>query len=439
MTHIRGMGWSIRNNLRASHDGYKARVDATQTSAQHVTMTVTKRTMKAVSLWLLFGLATFPAYASPLTTAFEAACALNPEVETLTARRAEFDARKGAADALLPGGPWATVAHRTDALTHNRDTREYDAEFTVPVWLRGERSASLAAALTGAERLEAEISFRRLEVARRVRDAYWMVAEAREKFTIADRRRSTAATLAKSIQSQAQAAQAELVDTKMATADVRDAEAALAARKSELNQAVIAFRVLTGREPPAAFTEQTSVQASPDDHPRLLLRRKAIEKAEADKTLVNATDRERPEFGVFASNARDTSAEPNVTSLGVRLKVPFAYDAVNAPKRAAATAEVIGAQSELAQAEREVRGDAAQARARLDGARAQFAALDARYTDLATVVELSQKSQQAGQTPLTDLIRARLQLYDAATARVVARVAVEKARSDYNQALGLKP
>ena len=225
----------------------------------------------------------------------------------------------------------------------------------------------------------------------------------------------------------------------MATADLRDTEAALAGRKSELNQARIAFRVLTGVEPPAAFTEQSTAAASPDTHPRLLLRRKTIEKAEADKTLVYAADRERPEFGVFASNARDTSAEPNVTSLGVRLKVPFAYDAVNAPKRAAATAEVIGAQSELAQAEREVRGDAAQARARLDGARQQLAALDARYTDLATVVELSQKSQQAGQTALTDLIRARLQLYEAATAQVVARIAVEKARSDYNQALGLEP
>ena len=439
MRQIRGTGWSIGNNLRALRAGYTAGVDATQTSAQHLDMTVTKCSMKAVSLWFLFELVSNTAHASPLTSAFEAACALNPEVETLTARRAEVEARKGAAEALLPGGPWATVTHRTDVLTHDRGTREYDAEFTVPVWLRGERSASLAAALTGAERLEAEISFRRLEVARRVRDAYWMVAEAREKLSIADRRRSTAATLAKSIQSQAQAAQAELVDTKMATADVRDAEAALAGRKSELNQAVIAFRVLSGGDPPAAFTEQTSSDASPDTHPRLLLRRKAIEKAEADKTLVYAADRERPEFGVFASNARDTSAEPNVTSLGVRLKVPFAYDAVNAPKRAAAAAEVIGALSELAQAEREVRGDAAQARARLDGTRQQLAALDARYTDLSTVVELSQKSQQAGQTALTDLIRARLQLYEAATARVVARIAVEKARSDFNQALGLEP
>jgi hypothetical protein len=38
-----------------------------------------------------------------------------------------------------------------------------------------------------------------------------------------------------------------------------------------------------------------------------------------------------------------------------------------------------------------------------------------------------------------DLIRARLQLYEADLARAKARVAVERSRSDVNQALGLEP
>ena len=378
-------------------------------------------------------------HASSLTPAFEAACERTPELEGLVARREEYGARRVAADALLPGGPWTTVTHRTDALTHDRGTREYTAEFTVPVWLRGERGAALAAALTASERLEAEIAFRRLDVARRVRDAYWLVSEARQKVAIAARRRSTALTLAQSIQRQAQAAQADLLETKIAKADVGDAEAALAGRQAELNQALIAFRVLTGQEPPPAFNETDLGQASPDSHPRVVLRRKATEKAQADKELVYAADRERPELGVFATNSRDTSAEPNVTSLGIRLKVPFAYDAINQPKRAAATAEVIAARAELNQAEREVSGDAAQARARFQGSRQQLAALEGRFTDLAEVVQLSQRSQQTGQLSLTDLIRARLQLYEADLARATARVAVDRARSDLNQALGREP
>ena len=398
--------------------------------------------MRLTTLILMAGIAVAaanPAQASSLTSAFEAACDRDPGVQMLSARRAEVEARSGAAGALLPGGPWATVTHRSDALTHDRGTREYDAEFTVPVWLRGERGASLAAALSGRERLEAEIAAKRLEVAKRLRDAYWMVAEAREKVAIAERRRATAATLSDDLRKQGQSGQTELMEVKLASADVRDAEAALAGRRAELKQAVIAFGLLSGDQPPAVFHERDAGKAEPNEHPRVVLRRRAAEKAAADRELVYAQDRERPEFGAFVSNARDTSAEPNVTSLGVRLKVPFAYDAVNKPKRAAASAEVVGAREEAALAEREVAGDAAQARARLDGARQQLTALEARYADLSSVVQLSQQGQRSGQVALTELIRARLQLYEADLGRAVARVAVDRAHSDLNQALGLEP
>jgi outer membrane protein TolC len=379
------------------------------------------------------------AQASELTPAFEAACLRTPDIPVLVARRAEIGAQADAAGALLPGGPWTTVMHRTDALTNDRGTREYEAEFGIPLWLRGERGAALAAALTGGERIEAEIGFRRLEVAKRVRDAYWRVAEAREKVAIAERRRATAATLAKSLRQQAQAGQSQLLDTKMADADVRDAEASLAGLRAELNQARIAFRVISGEDAPVAFHERDSGGATPSDHPRVVLRRVAITKAEADESLVYAADRERPELSGFVNNNTDTSVEPTVTSLGIRLKIPFAYDAVNEPKRAAAAAEVVAAHEELALAEREVGGDADQARVRLDGARQQLSALDARHADLAAVVKLTQEGQRTGQVGFSDLIRARLQLYEADLARATARVAVERARSDVNQALGLEP
>ena len=380
-----------------------------------------------------------PARASELTGAFEGACERTPDIPALAARRGEIGAKADAAEALLPGGPWTTLVHRTDALTNDRGTREYEAEFGVPIWLRGERGAALSAALTEGERIEAEIAAKRLDVAKRVREAYWMVAEAREKLSIAERRRATSGTLAKSLRDQSQSGQAQLIDTKLADADVGDAEAALAGLRAELNQAKIAFQVLTGTAAPAAFRERDAGSAAPANHPRVILRSVAIQKALADEGLVWAVDRERPEFSAFVNNNTDTSAEPNVTSLGVRLKIPFAYDAVNEPKRAAAAAEVVAANEELALAEREVGGDAAQARARLDGARQQLTALEARRSALDSVVQLTEAAQRAGQSELNDLIRARLQLYDADLSRATARIAVERARSDVNQALGLEP
>ena len=83
--------------------------------------------------------------------------------------------------------------------------------------------------------------------------------------------------------------------------------------------------------------------------------------------------------------------------------------------------------------------DAAQVRARLDGARQQLAALDARRADLAAVLKLTEEAQRIGQVVFNDVIRARLQLYEVDLARASARVAVERARSDHSQALGLEP
>lgn len=111
----------------------------------------------------------------------------------------------------------------------------------------------------------------------------------------------------------------------------------------------------------------------------------------------------------------------------------------NEPKRAAAAAEVVAAHEELAHAEREVSGDAARARARLDVARQKLAGLEVRRKTLGSVVELTQSAQRAGQSELNDLIRARLQLFEADLSRVTAHVALDRARSDINQALGLEP
>lgn len=68
----------------------------------------------------------------------------------------------------------------------------------------------------------------------------------------------------------------------------------------------------------------------------------------------------------------------------------------------------------------------------------QLKALEARFADLSSVVQLTQESQRTGQAQFNDLIRARLQRYEAELSRATARIAVERARSDVNQALGLE-
>jgi len=75
------------------------------------------------------------------------------------------------------------------------------------------------------------------------------------------------------------------METRMADADVNDAEAALATRRAEVRQAVIAFRVLAGLDPPPTFAELNTPTATPAGHPRLVLRHSALRKAYAEQDL----------------------------------------------------------------------------------------------------------------------------------------------------------
>lgn len=379
------------------------------------------------------------AHASSLRPALDAAIALNSDIQTLEARKDEQLARGNATRALLPSGPSAMLFHRNDAPLSGLGFREYEGELAFPLWLPGERSALLGSAETAIVRLEAEIALKRLEVARRVRDAFWMIVEQRERQQLAERRRTLSKALADDLRRQLAAGQALPLDLNLAEADFQDAEGALAIRKADVQQAIIQFKVLTGQVPPSTYKERESKLGFPTRHPRLVLRQSAVTKAGAELTVATTVDRDRPELGVGVRSTRADSSQPYDTNLGLRVKIPFSYEAVNAPKRAAAAADIRGAEAEVAVAEREIKGEVAQARAKLVGVRGQLAAVERRHDQLTAAFILVQESQRAGLTPLADLIRTRNQVFEAANARALARVAVDRARSDINQALGLEP
>lgn len=377
------------------------------------------------------------ANASTLTPAFEAAVERSAEIQALVARMGEQLAKRDAAGALLPGGWSVSVSTQSDALTTRRGAREVATEAAFPIWLPGERGASAQAADLALAGIEAEIGKRRLDVAKIVRDAYWELAEAREKLALAERRRAIAKALADDTKRRTAAGQSSQIDQHLAEAELNDAEAAVEARRSELREAQIRFEGKTGRKPPGHFKE--SAEARRATHPNVLALSAAVARAEAERHLVEVVDRDRPEFGLTTQTDRGDRSEDYNTQLGARLKIPFAYEAVNAPKRAAADGAIVAARAELVAAELALKTEVNGARARLSGTRQQLAALEKRYTQLSAAVILIEKAQQAGQTSLSELIRARVQMFDAANARALARIAADRAQSDINQAQGIEP
>jgi outer membrane protein TolC len=165
----------------------------------------------------------------------------------------------------------------------------------------------------------------------------------------------------------------------------------------------------------------------------------AIEAANAALRLAIISNRDSPEIGVVAGRNRDIRGTEYDTTVGLRLKIPFATEARNAPRRAAAQAEVLAAQAEYAGTRRQIEAELAGACQALAAAQDQTPLIEARLQAVRQAVARLRRSYDAGEIGFTELLRGRSTLDDAEAANLGNRLAGARARSRVNQAAGLVP
>ncbi|MBK3773538.1 TolC family protein [Azospirillum aestuarii] len=380
-----------------------------------------------------------PAGAQTLRDAVEGAWKLNPEVRSLEAQRAMATARRGAGEALVPAAPAVTLRHTSDYLNRNIGRREYEAELGVPLWLPGQGTATVRAGDALLARTDAEIAARQLAVAGEVRTAQWQVALAERRAELARQRHKVARQLEADTRRTARAGETSEADHQLARAEALSVAMDLRDEELALEEARQAFRTLTGMAPPKAAPEPEIGEPQLEQHPSLLAARLGVHSAQAQRQLVDLTTRDSPEVGLMARRERDSREERYDTVFGVSVRIPFAVEAVNAPKRAEALSEVVRSEAEQANATRTVESDIRQARLahqaaseRLSIARDRAAALRARLSNI-------ERARRAGEISLVEYVRAQEAAFEADLARATAEVQLGAARARMNQSLGVLP
>jgi outer membrane protein TolC len=160
--------------------------------------------------------------------------------------------------------------------------------------------------------------------------------------------------------------------------------------------------------------------------------------AEARARLVAATPRDNPEIGFFARSQAGIVTEEG-TSLGVRLRVPLAVEARNAPRRADAEADRTRAVAELEQARRTLEGEARLARIALQSAATSRRLAAERRAIADRQLAAARTAFASGEINAFDLFRVRGLQVEATAEEARAAVAEGRARSRLNQALGWVP
>ena len=379
------------------------------------------------------------AYADDMRQVLESAWARNAEIAALTARRAEILARKRAAGRLTPGPPALGVGHLNDYITGDDGYREYDVEFGTPLWLPGEGTAIRRVADAELVQLDAELVVARLAVAGEVRDAYWRFRLAAGAVEVARRRLDAARALQSDLDRQVHAGQVARADLLLAVAETADARSILSTEEASATQARLAFHALTGAEPPADFIE-TEVPAQTDaNHPRRIALLRSVDVTEATARLLKVQDRDSPEVALLGVVERELYNDPYDKRIGVRVVIPFATEGRNEPRRKANEVERTRALAELRATDYQIQAEVGKAEADLAAARERAALGEERYRAVAERLELVERSVRAGEGALVELVRARVNLFEADNARLQSQIAVMQARSRLNQALGLDP
>ena len=381
-----------------------------------------------------------------LRAALEAAWALHPSSRASANRTAELDARARAAQSLTSGPASVGLAHRTDAWSGDAGLREVEAEVEVPLWNLGVRRATQNQVTADGSALAWQQSAERLKLAGEVREAAAQVALARAERDSAARKQLEATQLADDIERRVKVGDLARVDALQARASAQQAQGLLAQSDAAL------LRALTGQTQAASLEEASpsavaqnpaadlrNLPTAPSDHPALQAAQAQVYSARARLALTEADRRDPMALGLGVTRERAATGANMETSVRLALRIPLGGDSRNAPKLAAARAELDAAQAQADAVVRQTEADIAAASADLDAARRQEALAAQRAALSMQMQALVAKSYRLGESDLPTRMRADNEKFDADLSLARARIALQRSISQLNQSLGYLP
>lgn len=385
---------------------------------------------------------------APLAPSFHdavaAAWANLPQRQGFAAQQGSAAARYTAGSAFFPNAPYVNGTYVNDkALGSNYNYITSQLELGTPVWLPGEGTATQKTAQADSTAVMAAVEAAHLALAAQVLDLVVQTTLAVNARDVAARRLATAQALAADLAGRLRVGEAPQSDALAADADAANSSLTLSSAEAQLGAARAALAVVVGAEflprldtpgsapqlgsasqPGSAPQKVSDALAA---HPRIAAAERAVAAAQASARLVQIENRDNPEIAFMGVNEKQPGTRWD-TRFGVVVHVPFATEARNAPRRAAAELANTQAQVQLALARREVLAGFRQAQAILGGAERGSVAADRAASELDKRRGQIERAWRMGEMPLIEVVRANALAYDAQFNRDRARTDLAAAR-----------
>ncbi len=374
-----------------------------------------------------------------LGTALQAAWQLSASQRSLSHRQDELAARQQAAGAWLSGAPSVTVSHRSDRFTNNLGLREYEAGVALPLWSPGVRMATANQVGADQAALLAEPLAYKLKLAGELRDIAASTAGAALELALAERKLGEAKTLLQDTQRRVSSGDSPRIDALQASAAERQAAGLTSQARTAFAALQAQWRVLTGLAQVAVLDDAAPVSDSVADHPTLVAAQARVRVAQSRLALAEADRREAPELGVGITREKALAGDVAQNALRLSLRIPFGGTNRNAPRLAAARAELGTAYADFDTTQRQVQFDFDVARSALQSAQAAAVLANERAAFSAQAQALVAKSYQLGESDLPTRLRADNDRFEADLAAARTRADLQRAIARLHQSSGQLP
>ncbi len=378
--------------------------------------------------------------------AVAAAWANLPQRQDFAARQGSAAARYTAGSGFFPNAPFVTGTYVNDKiLGSNYSYITSQLELGTPVWLPGEGTATQKTAQADSTAVMAAIEAAHLALAAQVLDLVVQATLAVNSRDVAARRLATAQALAADLAGRLRVGESPQSDALAADADAANSIMTLSSAEAQVGVARAALAVVLGVEflprldiprsdapgAPGLVAAGSAPRSKAADalatHPRIAAAERALAAAQASARLVQIENRDNPEIALLGVNEKQPGTRWD-TRFGVIVRVPFATEARNAPRRAAAQQANTQAEVQLALAKREVLAGIRQAQALLSGAERGSVAADRAAAELGKRRGQIERAWRMGEMPLIEVVRANALAYDAEYNRDRARTDLAAAR-----------
>lgn len=382
-----------------------------------------------------------PAIAAPAESqsAFNTAVARDAEIAGAEAELRAAQLRARSVGVIFEGAPSATLSYRNDRGGAGLGYREYEAEVSAPIFLLGERGAAQRAASSQRDAAQARLELARLDLASRLRTAWWDRERAQASLVIARRQSADAAELVVATWRLTGAGVQSRLDRVQVEALTAEAEAAAIAAEADFLAADMAWRALVGDEAAPFVDAAIPAESELTDHPLLRLRRAEQAYGEAEAHQAALAGYPSPEVGLLARRERGAFGQEEGDSFGLRVRVPLGRNPGTGAAIAEARAIASRARAALAQDQRILDGRLASAQSRVAAAERTLEPAQRRQASLAEALALAERGRREGALGFIEFLRARSALAEAERAAALATIDRASAQSDLAQAMGMLP